>query len=55
MREQREQGVEPADAKRAPESASLESQAAEKTFMECPDAYIRAHEKGWRNAKHAAQ
>lgn len=25
------------------------------TFMECADAYINAHEAGWRNAKHASQ
>jgi len=55
MREEREQGVDPIEAKRARRSTLLAAQAAERTFMECAAAYIKAHEKGWKNAKHAAQ
>jgi hypothetical protein len=48
-------GVDPLEA-RAAEKAGLAAKAAHSTtFKECAEAYIAAHEAGWRNDKHRAQ
>jgi len=49
------QGVDPIDHARAARSALRAAQAKAVTFQEATYAYIETHEKGWRNAKHAAQ
>jgi integrase len=48
-------GVDPIDAKRAARvSAGLDAAKA-MTFKACGEAYIAAHEAGWRNPKHRYQ
>ena len=48
-------GMDPIDARKSErERESLEAAKAV-TFRYCADAYIEAHKKGWKNAKHAAQ
>ena len=57
-RAQLDSGVRPL-GKREVRQQQLASQNAStksgKTFKECAEAYIAAHEAGWKNAKHAAQ
>jgi integrase len=54
-RRQRAAGIDPIEAREA-ERARLQLEAANAvTFSACAEAYIAAHEPGWRNAKHAAQ
>jgi len=48
-------GVDPIEQRRAARSALLATQAAAVTFKDCAERYIKAHEAGWRNAKHAQQ
>lgn len=48
-------GADPLEAKRAArQQASMEAANA-RSFDWCAAEYIKAHEAGWRNAKHAAQ
>lgn len=49
------QGIDPVEKKRAAQSALRAAIAAAMTFDECADAYIKAHEAGWRNIKHGQQ
>lgn len=49
------QGVDPIEQQRAAHSALLASQAAAQTFEQCAAAYIKAHQPGWKNAKHGWQ
>ncbi len=49
------QGVDPIGRQRAAQSALRAAMAAALTFEDCADAYIKAHEAGWRNAKHGQQ
>jgi len=49
------EGIDPIDAKKSRKLASLAEAAKVLTFKEAAEAYIRAHEAGWKNAKHAAQ
>lgn len=46
---------DPIEVRRAARSAMAAEVGSALTFDQCADAYIRAHESGWRNAKHAAQ
>lgn len=51
----RRDGVDPIDRRRAAMLAARADAAKAMTFKECAEAYIKAHEAGWSNAKHAAQ
>lgn len=48
-------GVDPIEHQRAAQSALRASQASAMTFEETAVAYIKTHEAGWKNAKHAQQ
>jgi Arm DNA-binding domain len=48
-------GMDPIDARDAQNQKQALEQARSKTFGECAEAYIKAHQAGWRNAKHGAQ
>lgn len=50
-----ERGVDPVAERRAAQSALRAANASARTFRQCCDAYIKAHEKTWRNAKHGQQ
>jgi integrase len=54
-REKIRQGIDPIEANRAARSALQASRAAARTFKQCAEAYMEAHEAGWGNAKHASQ
>lgn len=57
-REEREKvanGVDPIVARKAAASALKSQRAKAVTFKEAAEAYMKAHEPGWRNAKHAEQ
>jgi integrase len=48
-------GIDPVAVK-ASEAAKIRADAARQvTFKEAAEAYVKAHQSGWRNAKHAAQ
>src|SRR5262245_4590913 len=51
----RHEGVDPIEARRAARAQQRLDAAKAITFMECAEAYIKAHSAGWRNGKHAAQ
>lgn len=48
-------GLDPVAARREARSALIASQMAAITFDESAAAYIKSHEAGWTNPKHAAQ
>ena len=48
-------GRDPIDTRRAERSARALDTAKAMTFKACANAYIAAHQAGWKNAKHAAQ
>jgi integrase len=48
-------GIDPIEHRRAQRAAQRLAAAKSITFDECRDAYIQAHQDGWRNAKHGAQ
>jgi integrase len=50
-----EEGVDPLAARRAAKSALIATSASARTFRQCCDAYIEAHESTWRNVKHGQQ
>jgi len=54
-REHVRQGVDPIERQQTALSALRAAVAAALTFRECSVAYIKAHEAGWRNAKHGQQ
>jgi integrase len=54
-RELRLQGIDPITHRRASVAARRVSDAKAMTFKQCADAYIAAHEIGWRNAEHRRQ
>src|SRR5215469_780198 len=57
-REAREQlldGVDPVEKRRAERTAKTVEKVKLMTFRECAEAYVRAHEAGWRSAKHGRQ
>lgn len=47
--------LDPIEARRAIKLAARTEAIPTLTFKECAEAYIKAHEAGWKNAKHAAQ
>jgi integrase len=49
------EGTDPIDSRQAERAARAVGAAKTMSFKECADAYIRAHQSGWRNAKHATQ
>ena len=51
-RRQARQGLDPIDSRKADAKAA---RAVARTFGEVADAYVTAHEAGWRNPKHRAQ
>jgi integrase len=48
-------GGDPIEERRARRQAAKLESAKAMTFRECAEAYIAAHQAGWRNPKHAAQ
>jgi integrase len=54
-RKQREQGLDPIDARNALHAAAATERAKFVTFDQCAAKYIAAHRAGWRNPKHASQ
>jgi integrase len=54
-RKQLSNKIDPIAARDDAETQEKVDNAKSKTFKECAEAYIEAHEKGWRNAKHAQQ
>ena len=48
-------GVDPIQERVAAKTADRLTEARTITFAQCAAAYIKAHRKGWRNAKHAEQ
>jgi integrase len=48
-------GVDPIDDRRARRAAQRAERAKVMTFRQCAEAYVAAHQAGWRNRKHAAQ
>lgn len=55
LREAVREGRDPVEDKRAARSALKASQATARTFRQCAEAYVKAHEAGWKNAKHGQQ
>jgi integrase len=49
------QGIDPIAQAEAERDANKAEAAKQKTFKQCASAFIKAHESGWKNAKHAAQ
>lgn len=48
-------GVDPIEARKQAKQAAAFNAAKAMTFKQAAEAYIRANEKAWKNAKHAAQ
>src|SRR5262245_19027646 len=48
-------GVDPLEAKRGAVLERAKAAVKTKTFRECAEAYIKAHETGWRNGRSSAQ
>jgi integrase len=48
-------GLDPIDDRRALRAAKRAERAKVMTFRQCAEAYVAAHQAGWRNHKHAAQ
>jgi integrase len=48
-------GIDPIKERRMKRQGVLATQAKGITFKECAEAYIGAHEKSWKNAKHRQQ
>lgn len=48
-------GVDPIDERREKKKQKALDAAKNVTFEECAAAYIKAHQAGWKNAKHASQ
>jgi integrase len=54
-RQQLADGIDPLEARKAAKAAQALASAKSMSFKQCADAYIKANEGAWRNAKHAAQ
>lgn len=54
-REQRHDGIDPVDARRAERKQSILDSSRAPTFKDAAEKCLAAHRAGWRNAKHAAQ
>jgi len=48
-------GIDPIEQREAAVRALAAARAAQKSFDECCQAYLKAHETGWKSAKHAQQ
>jgi len=48
-------GVDPRAVKKEARSRLIAEQASARTFKACAEAYMAAHEAGWKNPKHAQQ
>lgn len=48
-------GLDPIDSRKEARLAARAATAKVMTFKQCAEAYLKAHEAGWQNAKHAAQ
>ncbi|PWW47732.1 tyrosine-type recombinase/integrase [Melaminivora alkalimesophila] len=48
-------GIDPIDAKREAQQQARMEASNRRTFTSCAAEYIKAHEAGWKSAKHAAQ
>ena len=48
-------GIDPIEARQADRSRATAADQKTITFEDAADAYIAAHESGWKNAKHASQ
>lgn len=48
-------GLDPIEEKRSKRQDILATQARGMTFQECAEAFIAAHERGWKNEKHRWQ
>jgi len=55
----RRKGIDPIEHRKAEQEAALSAATLESargiSFQECGEAYVAAHEAGWRNPKHRAQ
>jgi integrase len=49
------EGIDPIEVKRAKEMQAKLAGANVVTFRGCAELYIKAHQSGWRNARHASQ
>jgi integrase len=49
------EGNDAVDARVEVKRETVKQQAASMTFAQCAEAYIKAHESGWKNEKHKAQ
>ena len=54
-RKQRNEGIDPLNAKAAQRSAQRLASARDRTFRACAVEYIAKHQSGWRSAKHRHQ
>lgn len=54
-RQQVREGIDPIAARSAAQAALKSEQASFVSFEEAAKQYMASHEKGWKNAKHAAQ
>jgi integrase len=54
-RKRRRDGQDPLSFKRSERIAKAIANAKAMTFKQCAEAYISAHQAGWKNAKHAQQ
>jgi len=48
-------GIDPFEHRKAQRSAALLEAAKSMTFDQCAEAYVNAHQAGWKNKKHVAQ
>jgi integrase len=48
-------GIDPIETRRAERGAAAVATAKSMTFAQCADAFIAAHQAGWRNEKHRYQ
>jgi integrase len=54
-RQLRAEKIDPLERRRTQRNAELVEQAKATTFKECAEAYVAAHEAGWKNPKHRQQ
>ncbi len=54
-RKLRLEGIDPIEARKAARASALHASSSAMTFDNCAEAYIKAHEAGWRSPKHADQ
>lgn len=49
------EGIDPIVQRKAQRASNLQAAIQRRTFEQCAREYYASHEKGWKNAKHAAQ